>query len=187
MDTTELKEMLEKSGVDYSSWGKTSTSKPISSLLKEIEDGESILEEIAGGIVRYVSIVYVYVVYSYQVLKEDRSEWKDGRPPRRRGMSCSVAEKMVSGESAGTAAARGIEEELGITIDESRLKPVAETESKEDSSSYPGLITASKKYVFLLELQNAEYKAEGYVEDASDKVTYFIWVDLPQELQPAFS
>jgi len=175
MTLNELKHMLRRSHIHFSFWGTTSKTKPLKSLLKEIEERETILEETARGLIRYCSIVYIWVNHGDNVLAEEKSVWKDGRPPRVRDLPGSVSEKMKQDEHPLDAAVRGIKEELGLIIAANRFAFGGKTNSEEDSSSYPGLITNSTKYSFSFELTDKEYNPDGYIEDSEDKITYFIW------------
>lgn len=175
MEKVELEEFLRANGVDFSTWGLTSTSRFIENLLEEIAEQESVLEATSEGIIRYCSIVYIHITHLGKYLKEDRTEWKDGRLPRFRNLAGSMSEKMKAGETELEAAVRGVKEELGLRIESERFTFLQQSISCKPSVAYPGLITKANRNGFALELNAREYASGGYIENTLEKITYFLW------------
>lgn len=174
---TELKKRLTDSGIDISQWGK-GESKTIEHLGKEIAEGETVLENEEGGLIRKVSIVGIKILYVSKYgkkyrLKEDRQIFSDGRE-RRRSFGHAVSEKIKIGESPELAVVRGVKEELGIDGVINPKKLWEDTKAC-SSPSYPGLISQYTRYEFELTLDDSQFKPEGYIEEQERLNTYFIW------------
>jgi len=179
-----LREKLESAGIDTSGWGK-GKAKTLSHLQKEIENGETILViGKTGEILRQVTLGGADIYYKspggkkYR-LKEDRQVFKEGRE-RRRDLGQAVSEKMKPDENPREAMIRGIREELGIGGE------INLTESGTDgktliSSSYPGLVSKYVRHKFQVILSDEQFSPEGYVENQSDKSTYFVWEEMDKE------
>ena len=139
----ELTSWLASNGIDVARYG-TGASKPISFLLQEILEGESVLTVAAGAARRRVSVVNVILRNaSGQALYEAQQILPTG-VVRPRGLPLS--EKMLPGEAWREAVVRGIAEELGpavppgaeVVIDEATYR---KEEEQKESQSYPGLKT----------------------------------------------
>lgn len=169
-----FKILLDHFGIQWSEWGKTATTKPLSRLAKEVATKETVLE-IGTGITRCLGILYLDVSYQGKILVEDRAEWKDGRPPRRRTLLGSLAEKLTIGEAIPDAAVRALKEELSIVVDASRIAFLRTETSYEDSPSFPGLQARFANHVCSVELTSDEYRPDGYTENQPDKTTFFVW------------
>lgn len=177
-----LKQQLENYGIDISQWG-TGQTKTIEHLLKEIEEGETILvigkegkllrKVIAGG----ADIYYVDSNKKRYRLKEEKQVFKDGRERQRDYLDQSVSEKMKPSENPKEAMIRGIKEELGIEGEIVLTKTDAE-EQILVSPSYPGLQSQYVRHKFEAILNDAQFKPEGYIEEQADKTTYFIWEEI---------
>lgn len=180
-DLTELSNLLSRYNIPFKYWGQ-GKSKTLNHLLDEIQNKECYLEEKNENITRYIEFVGVKIYYRNEngetwTLKEDRQEFKDGRI-RRREMPNSVSEKMITGEDAALAAARGIKEELGIEIEKNQLTKRQDLFYNGGSLSYPGLKTKYKGHKFICYLNKSQFNEEGYVENQKDKSTYFKWKKL---------
>jgi hypothetical protein len=176
--TDALKKQLADAGIDTSSWG-TGQAKTLEHLQKEIESGETILiTGKAGELLRRVVVGCADIYYQspdgkkYR-LKEDRQVFKDGRE-RRRNLGQAVSEKMKPGEDIKEAMIRGIQEELGIS-GEINLTETGTDEQIITSPSYPGLKSQYIRHKFQAMLNDEQFNPGGYVEEQSDKSTYFIW------------
>jgi hypothetical protein len=146
----ELRTWLEKHHVDTRSFG-VGLAKSVDALLKEITEGESVLESQSstnGRAIRKVSVVNVRILNERgQELIEKQQILPSGII---RDREQPLGEKCLPDEAWVDAAKRGILEELGsglpsdpvIQIDESTY--VYEEERKE-SQSYPGLETLVSK------------------------------------------
>jgi len=179
--TDALKKKLTDAGIDTSSWG-TGQAKTLVHLQKEIESGETVLiTGETGELLRKVVVGGADIYYQssdgkeYR-LKEDRQVFKDGRE-RRRDLGQAVSEKMKPNEDPKDAMIRGIQEELGISGE------IALTETGTDvqqviSPSYPGLDSKYIRHKFQTTLTDEQFNPDGYVEEQSDKSTYFIWEEV---------
>lgn len=175
---SELKNTLNKYGIDFSTWG-TGTTKTLEHLQKEIDSGETVLvENKDGDLVRQITIGTVYIFYkkpdnTWWKLKEEKQVFSDGRE-RVRGGEKSISEKMKSDEDPDAMIIRGIQEELQISGDIT-IQKNAYTSRNEASPSYPGLITEYNEHNYLFVMNDAQFNPDGYQEHQEDKTTFFIW------------
>ena len=179
-DVSVLKQ-LENAKIDVSQWG-IGGAKTIKHLLKEIENGETILvTDEVGELLRKVVMGGVIVYYTssdgkkYR-LKEEKQIFKDGRE-RRRSLEQSVLEKMKPNEDPEEAMIRGMREELGIK-GEIALTKIDMNEKSEMSTSYPGLLTQFTRHIFEATLNDEQFRPEGYIEEQPDKSTHFVWEEV---------
>jgi hypothetical protein len=173
-----LRLKLKEYNIPVDQWG-TGNAKTVKHLYNEILEKESIIEEEGGYLVRYIEFVGGRIYHTDDenqrwVLKEDRQEFKDGRT-RRRNMPSSVSEKMKFGEDPTLSAVRGIEEELGIKINESQLIKRRDLNYDGGSTSYPGLKTRYKGHQYTCHLEKEQFDPRGYIEVQEDKSTFFLW------------
>lgn len=174
----ELSKNLKDYGIPVEEWG-TGSAKTIDHLLDELRNKECIIKKEENSIVRYIEFVGISVFYKEKngnilYLNEDRQEFKDGRI-RKRKMSSSVSEKMKFGEDPLISAVRGIEEELGISVDMNQLKRIKHLNFDGDSLSYPGLKSKYTGHKYTCYITDDQFNPEGYVENQSDKNTFFKW------------
>lgn len=173
-----LRTFLNEHHIDTTLWGQGGM-KTVGHLLKEIEEGDSVLTvDGSGNLLRHTSVTTAQVYYENEVhekmhLVEDRQVFTDGRE-RKREMKESVAEKMKADEDPEKAIARGISEELGISGAFS-VEKLNSTEETMESKSYPGLTAQFIRHNFQILLQKEQFKPEGYTEVQKDKTTYFVW------------
>ena len=179
--TEALKERLANAGIDISSWG-TGQAKTLAHLEREIENGETILIEGENGeLLRRVVVAGADIYYQspegkkYR-LKEERQVFKDGRE-RHRDLGQAVSEKIKPDEEPEIAMIRGIKEELGIS-GEITLTKIRTDEQKIISPSYPGLESQYINHKFQTILTDKQFRPEGYIEEQTDKSTYFIWEEI---------
>ncbi|MCX6721553.1 MAG: NUDIX domain-containing protein [Candidatus Staskawiczbacteria bacterium] len=181
----EVVALLAQYNIPTEKWG-TGSAKTLDHLVKEVVDGETVLEvDESGELVRKISVAFVDVYYDDAttgkklILVEEKQVFKDGRE-RRREPKASLAEKIKPGETPDQdAVRRAIQEELGI----SGPIPAAEKrreENTKETGSYPGLKMDAMEYYFDVELNSEQYNPEGYVEHQEDKDTYFKWVKLEE-------
>lgn len=170
---------LTEHAIPFENWGKGSA-KTLDHLINEVAEGETVLEVAASGeLVRKVSITYVDVWHTDPSgrrwkLVEEKQVFKDGRE-RRRTLDGSIAEKLKAAEVPDQHMVnRAIREELGIEGDVSAVAN-GSSEVTQDSPSYPGLTMKAVNHYFSAELDEAQYKPEGYVEHQADKDNYFVW------------
>jgi hypothetical protein len=178
-DLQGLRNYLTGHNIQVDNWGKGSA-KTLEHLLKEINEGETVLAERGNELLREIKVASITVTYDdggdKYVLVEDRQEFNDGRV-RRRALEGSVSEKVLPSETPEAAAERGLKEELGIT--DVKLVKTAEKEEIEESQSFPGLKTMYSIYRFNAELNEEAYwmfrPPTGFVEKQGDKKTFFVW------------
>jgi hypothetical protein len=178
----ELRNLLEQSGIDTSTWGQGPT-KTIEQLQKEIDEGEAVLIKTdSGEVVRNISLACVDVYYKNEdgkifFLREDKQVYQNGSE-RKRTLKSSVTEKMKSEENSLDAAKRGLMEELGISGD-LNLEHLEKVEDEEEIvSAYPGLKSKRIKDIFRVNLDETQFLPEGYKEVQEDKTTYFNWEEI---------
>lgn len=157
--------------------------RTIAQLQKEIQSGESVIEE---GI-RYIQVACVRVTYlpaelqlfeAYQIL--DRGD------TRQRDLA-GVSEKLKSGEKAIEAAMRGIREELDLNLSSDRFLPLGTELCHKISKGY-NLPTVYTLHNFSLELNEEDFDrlSPVYISQEDDKTTVFKWMPItPMKITPA--
>lgn len=177
VDLKSLEEYLLKFGIPLEKWGK-GYAKTLSHLLREIESGECTISEKNGNLLREIEFVMCEMFYAdgknLFKLIEEKQVFNDGRA-RIRDKESSVSEKMIIGEDPLESLIRGVQEELGIIIDESQIEEEMDVKKTEPSQSFPGLITSYNGHNFTCFLNKSQYNPNGYIEVQKDKSTYFIW------------
>ncbi len=172
----DLKLTLSRYNIPIDQWGH-GEAKTVEHLLREVQDGETLLVRDGERIVRQVSVAVIDVMYQegnnkYQLI-EDHQEFKDGRT-RRRDIGGSIAEKLSPGELPLNTATRALKDELGIES-QTKISTKGSEESFKQSPSYPGLNTKYVRHFFEAQLNQGQYNPDGYVERQPDKTTYFVW------------
>ena len=181
MQISELTYKLSSAGIDITKYGK-GKAKTIEHLLREINEGETTLEEQDGRLVRSVRVLGVDVYHQFadgrqEHLKEEKQIFHDGRE-RQRTLDWSLGEKLKPDELPNEVAGRrAIQEELGLSKGLTITKPDSNEKIRtQESSSYPGLESIYKFYRFIVTLDDSQYRTEGYIEaDEGGKSTYFRW------------
>ena len=179
-----LQEKLTSAKIDTSTWGK-GQAKTLQHLQREIDDGEAIIiKKENGTLLRQVEgggsdVYYTSPTGKKYKLREDKQVFNDGRE-RRRHIGQAVSEKMKQSENPIDAMIRGIKEELGIG-GEINLTALDIVEETKDSQSYPGLRSTYIHHKFKTVLTEPQFNPDGYIEEQTDKSTYFVWVELGEE------
>ena len=170
--------ILTKHNIPVDRWGMGSA-KTYGHLKKEVEEGETVLEESPTGLRRLTTVLYVDVLHTTAEgktlrLYEDHQRFTDGRV-RRRSLKGSIAEKLKRGEAPTRGAVlRALHEELGVkAVSSAEHRETREVE--EESASYPGLWAVFTEHLWQVTLPDAEYRPEGYEEVQPDKTTRFLW------------
>ena len=176
----DLEKYLIKFSIPLNEWGK-GYAKTIEHLFLEIESEECSLTEENGILIRNIEFVMCEIFYRkgekiYKLI-EDKQIFKDGRI-RRRKKDSSVSEKMKIGENPIQSLIRGIDEELGVSLNESQLSREEDLKEEEFSQSFPGLMTRYKGHNFTCFFNDSQYNPKGYIENQKDKSTYFVWEDI---------
>jgi len=139
-----LASLLEKNGLDVSQFG-VGESKPLSALVKEINDGSCRLEveRGSGRVLRYVEPVFVQLRYGSLVLVERGRQQPTGK--RRESRTLLAEKREPSDRGPLEAAVRGIREKLHVEVTRhtdgfvhDKVEDVTFTD-KRDSASYPGI------------------------------------------------
>lgn len=180
---------LSQLGISTDNWTGKKGTKTVEELFAEIETGETeLMIDEEGELLRLVHVVNVDITYfdsqtkKLYRLREDRQVSKtDGNVKRRVGIQGSVAEKMKIGENPRDTALRGMKEELGLIyeFDMGAEKVIEETHS---SKTYPGLNSKYKIHIFPVQIDERNYKPEGYIEEQPNKTSYFVWEEVEQSL-----
>ena len=176
-----LQQRLQSAGIDISQWGM-GQAKTLVHLQKEIESGETILVTSENGellrkvVVGGADVYYISPDGKKYRLKEAKQIFKDGRE-RRRDLGNAISEKMKPDENPRKAMARGIAEELNIA-GEIILTEMGTDEHLITSPSYPGLQSQYVTYKFQVTLNDQQFNPNGYIENQSDKSTYFVWEEV---------
>jgi len=179
-----LRSVLTVYGVKTEVWD-TPPYKNVNDLYHEIEAGESRIVHLGSQLGRLVSIANVDILAAigtrrYQLVEDRQDFLRGGEIKSRRRELRWVSEKIKGDESPEAAARRGIKEELDVDYT-GVLEPDGEpsAEWKQSSFSYPGLMSIYQKYRFKAHFGLDVWKPEGYFERQPDKITYFVWDELP--------
>lgn len=172
-----ITELLKKHNISIEKWGKDEH-KTIGHLIREIEDGEAGLVEESGELFRDsmaigLDVFYVDKCGNRLVLKEEKQIFDDGRE-RRRSLSTSLGEKIRAGEDKGAAARRALREELGINPKD-EITFIKTKKTLKESQSYPGLVTRRVLYLYEYQVDENDFRLQGYAEYEGGKTTYFVW------------
>lgn len=180
MNKNELEKYLNNYKIPTKEWG-VGASKTIGHLVKEINVGESIIEESGENLLRKEKGIAINLFYhdGKNLLKlfETKQIFKDGRT-RERELATSVGEKMIPGETPIETVERAFKEELGIKISQRIIKDIKFVIADNEpvaSKAFPGLLTKRLFYIADIFLPKKFYKPEGYIEKQSDKTTFFEW------------
>lgn len=171
--------LLRKHDIAFHTWGAGVT-KTLEHLLKEIEAGESVLEEETDSLLRRTRTLGLNVFYmdgeKVLALAEEKAVFANGHV-RVRDLDTSLGEKMSRSETAENAAYRSLREELGIHEYLKLDIQMPYLKEPRESTSYPGLCTVHEIYLVNVLLPSHLYK-ERYVEQQKDKTTYFVWKEV---------
>jgi hypothetical protein len=177
-DIHALEVWLKKYGIDYDSWGQHS-SKSLGNLWEEVTAGEIQLK--APPPLRVVEVVQIIIRQGDAVLVEAEQEFFNGQ---RRFRDQPPSEKVKPGETVQEAAYRCLQEELGVSSDQIRLRMESHQthQSNTNSISYPGL--PSQYNFHLLEAAVTGLPTEGFWREnqaggAIDPVKRHRWVWRP--------
>lgn len=173
--TLEVKKLLQTYGVPVEQFG-TGKAKTLEHLAQEILEGETVLVDKDGEIVRRVELVHIDVRFTQNgvelQLVEDRQVFTDGRE-RRRGLT-GISEKMKPGENPSLSAKRALAEEIGVVV-MTDVQSIGTEEETKTSPSYPGLSTEYLRHEMATTISEADFREDGYAEVQPDKTTYFVW------------
>lgn len=171
-----LTNLLSSTEIDTSSWGK-GEARTLEDFVRELEQGESVLSvNSKGELLRTVSIACVDITYKDLKLIEERQVFEDGRV-RIRGLSATVTEKILPGETPEKAALRGLDEELGIKNTDTFESIDTKESLRMESPSYPGVKSRYIVHHFEATIDPNEYQPEGYIERNTEEglTAFFKW------------
>jgi 8-oxo-dGTP pyrophosphatase MutT (NUDIX family) len=175
-DLQGLRNYLTGHNIQVDNWGKGSA-KTLEHLLKEINEGETVLVEKGDELLREIKVASITVLYEKDgetyVLSEKEQVFSGGRKRERTKPKGSLSEKFKSNEEPNAAAKRAIQEELGI-VGDINLTYDGEAVEIGESQSFPGLKTSYNLHRYTAKLTDKQYKPE-YVEEQDDKKTFFVW------------
>lgn len=184
VQTTEeqLKEFLTRNGVNYSSWGRWG-SRSLSSLVEEINEGESRLISTNNGVVRDVQSALIDLYFQ----NGEKRFWLESETHREkiRSNEHTISGKIQVrfGESPEEGAYRELKEELGFTgIVLLKAEAQEVTPRVKPSHIYPGLQSVIQGFLFTGDLTHELYVPHGYVnkeiKDGVTVTTYFKWKEV---------
>jgi hypothetical protein len=98
--------------------------------------------------------------------------------------NCSVAEKIkfLHNETPEVAVIRACQEELRQIqepVNAGQLQYISTHTIQELSTSYPGVLTNKKIYIFHCKFTQGQYNPKGYTEIQYDKTNHFHWFQIP--------
>lgn len=176
-DEQALKDLLESRGFDTSRWGDGAT-KSVADLWHELDEGESEIISAGGELIRRTQVAAVDVTArlsngQLQHLIEQKQVYKGGWE-RRRNLITSLAEKIKPNENTEAAVRRAIAEELGIlTVKHIDLR--GEQVMDKPSATFNGMSTELQLRLAHVEIHEADFKPEGYIEEQAEKSVHFVW------------
>ena len=174
----ELEELLLKNEIDFSGWGE-GKNKSLENLWQELLDGDAALQMVPFQ--RAINFVQIIIRQNGHMLIEGEQIMANGAKRKR---NRPLSEKMQPGESLEMAAVRGIQQELGVTIDEGAVQASTwdiQTVVR-SSQSYPGLMTFYTVYTVeaaVPGLPTTNFKTEE--NSPTDPVRGHQWIWLPEE------
>jgi len=175
--TSDLTQLLKSYQIPISEWGK-GYAKTIGHLQKEIDSKECNLIVEGGTLIREIEFVMCEIIHvennKIYKLIEEKQIFTDGRT-RTRNKESSMSEKMKIGEDPLQSLIRGVEEELGLLLDQTQIQKQKNIYENEMSNSFPGLMTRYNGHNFSCQLTKEQFNPNGYIETQSDKITYFKW------------
>ncbi len=182
MSEAAMLELLAEYDIPIETWGREGK-KTVSDLLKEINEGETVLKvREDGSLTRRVCVagldVLAWADGRWYKLVEDRQEFELDGAVKRRNISTSLGEKIHGGESSLSAMTRAVGEELGVDIQQEDVLLGGIERHEYDSSTYPGLVTYQELTLGVTVLSSDNFAREGYREVQEPKTTYFVWQEV---------
>jgi hypothetical protein len=174
-------ELLEKFGINYSSWTANDRSKHLNNLVKEYEALECTLEVIDGKLIRVLRVVEV------EILSPDKKfRLIETHRVLRNGTVLEAHHDLLSGKVMfGEAIFKAIRREIREEILGGLLAPInsiyrttVTIQPISESKSYPGLLSQRTVYSFLWNMPQSLFKPEGYREIKPRLTVFFEWVPI---------
>lgn len=161
----ELKELLFQYNIDVQNWTHDLGNKTIEELFIEIQEGESQLKIVDQILVRLLKVSSIDVKFKlgdrYFQLIEDKQIFLSGIE-RKRELN-TITEKLKSNENPLQGAYRGLEEEIGLKLDE-QLTFEGEKFWEQISPSYPHLLTRYEFHHYSIILNEKHLKSIRFSE-----------------------
>lgn len=180
-DEQALRALLESRGFDTSIWGEGAT-KSVADLWHELDEGESEILTAGAELIRRTHVAAVDVTATLSSGKtyhliEQKQVYKGGQE-RHRNLITSLAEKIKPTEDTEGAVRRAVAEELGIlTVKHIDLR--GEQAMNKPSATFNGMSTELLLRLAHVEIHEADFKPEGYVEEQAEKSVHFAWEPVP--------
>ncbi|WP_017294289.1 hypothetical protein [Geminocystis herdmanii] len=161
----ELKELLLQYNIDTQHWNHHQGNKTIEELFIEIQEGESELKIVDKILVRLLKVSSIDVKFKlgdrYFQLIEDKQIFLKGIE-RKRELN-NITEKLKKNENPLQGAYRGLEEEIGLKLEE-QLTFEGEKFWEQISPSYPHLLTRYEFYNYSIILNARHLKSMRFSE-----------------------
>ena len=138
LDIDLLNKLLIAYGVNTTFWGK-GNAKGVSTLLKEIQEGESFLKVSGNELVRVCECVSMQIHDPRNPNKGYLIEVKQTYQGRSQARRINPSEKIKFGETPEQALIRGMKEELSQTTEDFSFSFLRLDQEFRSSQSYPGL------------------------------------------------
>jgi hypothetical protein len=171
----DLQKILLENGIQIQEWHHNNKTKTIKELEQEILNRETKLELIDARLTRIVRVANVIV--NVQLgdtlfrLTEDKQIFLNFGTVRERKLGY-ISEKMIADEIPEIAAKRALREEIGLTL-EKELIFEGEEIDRQQSMSYPGLISIYHIFRYRIILDAADLSVLRFSEVQDNKITLF--------------
>ena len=194
-----LTQLLTAHRVPFQKWDAKQGTKTVEQLLQELRNGDcTLVERVNNGnteLIRQLKSVCIIIVGDIDgkpyVLQETK-QIRDGTTNMKKPSVYSMKEKastidengQLRKETSIEAAARGIQEELGISAQEqgTLIQMSASFFIEGETDGYPGLPREKTEDVFVFSLKTDFLKREGYITDEPTKTLYFNWITMEEYL-----
>jgi len=172
----ELQVLLRRHGFDPDKYG-VGKAKTLEHLFREVQSGECSLFAEGCALVRDVQLVGLNITREGRVLEEQFQEFYEGNRRRTRKLDASAGEKMKPEETPNDTVRRLIKEEFPILLGNlETLIRGDDLSRREESFSYPGLITQYTIHLFSIELT---IELPSFVVMEPDKWVGYDWTPRP--------
>lgn len=185
----ELKQLLTQYHIDIQYWNHDEGNKTIEELFTEIQEGESQLTIVDQKLVRLLKVSSIDVKFKlgnqYFQLIEDKQIFLRGLE-RKRELN-TITEKLKKNENPLQGAYRGLEEEIGLKLEES-LTFEGEKFWEQVSPSYPHLLTRYEFYNYSIILAQKYLKSIRFSEyqEAEKLLSLFTLIPISYSHQNTF-
>jgi len=176
----ELKELLFQYNIDIKNWNHERGNKTIEQLLIEIQEGESELKIVDNNLIRLLKVssidVKIKLENRYFLLIEDKQIFSNG-VERKRALN-TITEKLKKNENPLQGAYRGLEEEIGLKLEE-KLTFKGEKIEEKISPNYPSLLTRYEFYNYSIILNEKYLKYIHFSEYQEEEKLLSLFTLIP--------